>query len=74
MKITFDTSVKYQPPVFHDVPRGETFLYNDQLFMKIKEFFDTKGSCWNAVCLSDGSLEEMCENDAVIPIQCHITQ
>lgn len=57
---------------FYDIDCGEVFSYpadrECKLYMKMYAIEDSDYKVWNAVCLSNGSVEDFQEDSEVIPV------
>lgn len=77
MKINYN-NIRKEGPTFNGINRGETFLFNGHLFMRLAECYDGADdngnqSYYNAVRLIDGSLYDFDWDDMVEPVDGEIT-
>ena len=59
--------------IFGDVPNGEVFMEDGAYYLAIEEIIDERGSCKNAVNLTDGEVTSFNCNEMVIWVKATLT-
>lgn len=59
---------------FQELKNGETFIQDDDAFMKISSITDEDNDVYNAILLKDGSLIYFYDADEVTPAEFELNQ
>ena len=70
MKVVDTRSISTQ--AFGGLKRGDTFMYDNEIYMKVAEMQSPAGRTVNAIMLGLGSDVRFCELELVEPINCEL--